>query len=31
MHLINYFGDQNGFEMVLDVLEKAEMNEQLNI
>ena len=31
MNFINYFGNEKGFELILDVLENGKMDETLNI
>ena len=31
MNFMNYFGNEKGFEMILDVLENAKMDDTLNI
>ena len=31
MHFINYFGNEGGFEKIIEVLENGEMNDELNI
>jgi len=31
MHFINFFGNEGGFDEILNVLENGEMNDKLNI